>query len=223
MHPAALVDKAVKLRLDIVAICDHNSSENVRYVMRAAEDKPLVVIPGMEIATSEEVHVLALLPSINNLMGLQEIVYERLPGRNDEHVFGFQAVVNEKGEVEEINERLLIGATEIPIGELTEVIHSFGGLAVASHIDRESFSVISQLGFIDEGSGLDGLEISRALRIHEARRRYPELSHYPFLTSSDAHCLADIGAAATVMLLEAGTFEEVKMGVLHKEGRCIVG
>ncbi len=223
MHPAAIVREAVRRRLDVVAICDHNASENARYVVRAAEDTPLRVIPGMEITTSEEVHVLALLPGLDDLAGLQKIVYDRLPGRNDERLFGCQAVVNEKGEVEGINERLLIGATGIPMSELITVIHSFGGLAVASHIDRESFSVISQLGFIDEGSGLDGLEISRALRIEKARKRYPELSDYPFLTSSDAHCLADIGTAPTVMLLEAGTFEEVKMGVQNQEGRCIIG
>jgi len=222
IHPAALVDTALRRGLDVVAICDHNASENVRYVMRAAEHKPLTVIPGMEVATSEEAHVLALLPGLDDLVELQEIVYKRLPGRNDERLFGCQAVVNEQGEVEGFNEHLLIGATGIPMGELTGIIHSLGGVAIASHIDRESFSVISQLGFVDDESGLDGLEISRALKIEEARRRYPELSHYPFVASSDAHCLADIGTAVTVMRLAAGTFEELRMGVQREEGRRII-
>ncbi len=223
MHPAALVRKAVERRLDIVAICDHNASENVQYVMRAAQDEPLLIIPGMEITTSEEVHILALLPGLGALTGLQEIIYDHLPGRNDERIFGCQAVVNEKGEVEGINERLLAGATQISVSELVGTIHEFGGLAFASHIDRESFSVISQLGFIDEAGGFDALEISRALGIERARKRYPELSDYRFVTSSDAHCLSDIGSAAMVMRLAEMTFEEVKMAVEQREGRCVIG
>jgi len=222
MHPAALVRGAVAQRLDIIAICDHNSSENVRYVMRAAANEPLSVIPGMEITTSEEVHILALLPGLDDLAHVQKIVYDRLPGHNDERLFGCQAVVNEIGEVEEINERLLIGATEIGMGDLVEIIHSCGGLAVASHIDRESFSVISQLGFVDDDSGLDALEISRALGVQQGRKRYPELSRYPFIGSSDAHSLSDIGSATTAMRLGEGTFEEVKLAIRHAEGRCII-
>jgi hypothetical protein len=222
MHPAALVRGAVARGLDVIAICDHNTAENVQYVMRAAEREPLIIIPGMEITTSEEVHVLALLPGIESLAEIQTIVYDRLPGRNDERLFGCQAVVNEKGEVEQINERLLIGATEIPMSDLIGIIHSFGGLAIASHIDRESFSVISQLGFVDNDSGLDALEISRALGVRQARKRYPDLSHYPFVASSDAHRLSDIGSAATTMRLAEGTFEEVKLAIAYSEGRCVI-
>lgn len=209
--------------MDVIAICDHNASENVRYVIRAAQYGSLQIIPGMEITTSEEVHVLALLPGLDGLLGIQENIYDHLPGRNDERLFGCQAIVNEKGEVEGINERLLIGATQISLSDLIRIIHSFGGLAVASHIDRESFSAISQLGFIDDGSGFDALEISRVLGVEQARKRYPELSHYPFVTSSDAHCLADIGTAATMMRLAEGTFEEVKMAIQQREGRCVIG
>jgi 3',5'-nucleoside bisphosphate phosphatase len=222
MHPAALISGAAAQRLDVIAICDHNASENVRYVMQAAEHETIGVIAGMEITTSEEVHILALMPGLRALAQIQEIVYDRLPGRNDERLFGCQAVVNEKGEVEQINERLLIGATEIPMSDLIKTIHSLGGLAVASHIDRESFSVISQLGFVDEDSGLDALEISRALGVEKARKRYPELSHHTFVASSDAHCLADIGSAVTMMRLAEATFEEVKLAIQHREGRCVI-
>jgi PHP family Zn ribbon phosphoesterase len=108
------------------------------------------------------------------------------------------------------------------MSDLIGIIHSFGGLAIASHIDRESFSVISQLGFVDNDSGLDALEISRALGVRQARKRYPDLSHYPFIASSDAHCLSDIGSAATTMRLAEGTFEEVKLAIAYSEGRCVI-
>ena len=160
MHPKALVEKAVAAGLDILAICDHNSSENVSYVINAARGKNLKIFPGMEITTSEEVHFLALFDSLTDLARLQEIVYQHLAGKNDEDRFGVQAIVNENGEVEGLNDKLLIGATDIPLNDLLNHVHEQNGLAVASHIDRESFSVLSQLGFIDESINFDALEIS---------------------------------------------------------------
>ena len=150
MHPRALVEKALAAKLDILAICDHNSSENVPYVINAARGKNLKIFPGMEITTSEEVHLLAIFDSLSDLARLQEIVYQHLAGKNDEERFGVQAIVNENGEVEGINDKLLIGATDLPLNDLLNYVHELNGLAVASHIDRESFSVLSQLGFIDE-------------------------------------------------------------------------
>jgi predicted metal-dependent phosphoesterase TrpH len=71
MHPSALVEKAVAAGLDILAICDHNSSENVPYIINAARGKNLKIFPGMEITTSEEVHLLALFDSLSDVGGLQ--------------------------------------------------------------------------------------------------------------------------------------------------------
>lgn len=222
MHPAAIVRECVSVGLDIIAICDHNASENVQYVMNAARETPLVVLPGMEMTTKEEVHVLALFACMDHLMALQGEVYQHLKGLNDEQLFGIQAIVNEIGEVEGFNERLLIGATDIPLHDAVDLIHAQGGLAVAAHIDRQSFSVISQLGFIPEDVPFDALEISALLGIQEGRRRYPELGSYPFITSSDAHFLHDIGRTCTRMVLEEGTFGEIRMALNGQDGRHVL-
>ena len=219
MHPRAIVDRALAVGLDIIAVCDHNASENVRHVVKAVGERPLAVIGGMEITSAEEVHVLALFDSLDDLDRMQAIVYESLIGLNDERLFGIQAIVNERGEVEGFNERLLIGATQIPLPELVGRIHEFGGLAVASHIDRESFSVISQLGFIDAASGFDALEVSRVLGIAAARLKFPQHLDYPFITSSDAHFIDEIGTAATRMCLESATQAEVRMAFERRGGR----
>jgi len=100
MSPKAIVEKSLKENLDIIAICDHNSSENVTYAMKAAAGKPLVVLPGMEVTTREEVHLIALFDRLEEVEELQAKVYNRLPGVNDERIFGCQAVVNELDEVE---------------------------------------------------------------------------------------------------------------------------
>jgi len=222
MHPKALVERALARHLDIIAVSDHNASANVPYVMAAAAGKNIRIIPAMEITTSEEVHLLALFGSLSDLLELQSIVDRHLFGENDEDRFGVQAVVNERGEVEGLNNQLLIGATDLPIDAIVDIIHGLRGLAVPAHIDRESFSVLSQLGFIDESSHFDALEISKRMGMREGRIRYAELARYPFVTSSDAHFLKDIGTSTTPILLKEATFEEIRMAVFGQNGRQIL-
>ena len=168
MHPMALVQRAIEAKLDMIAICDHNSSANVPYVIKAAQTSKLKILPGMEITTSEEVHLLAIFDSVSNLISLQNIIDQHLPGENDEKRFGVQAIVNENGEVEGINNQLLIGATDLSLDTLIGYIHQFDGLAIAAHIDRESFSVLSQLGFIDDNAAFDAVEITPLMGFDQA-------------------------------------------------------
>ncbi len=222
MHPGAIVREALEQQLDIIAICDHNTGENVQYVTKAAENTALTVLPGMEVTSREEVHVIALLEQYEQLLRLQEYVYEHLSGLNDEDAFGLQVIVNEIGEVEGFNERLLIGATDIPMEELVDRIHDHGGLAIAAHIDRPSFSVISQLGFVPRHVPFDALEISARLPLTQARSRFPELESYPFVTSSDAHFIRDLGAASTKMHLHGASLGEIRKALHREEGRYVL-
>lgn len=221
MYPRAVVEKAIAEQLDVIAICDHNATENVQYVLRSVEGKHLTVIPGMEITSSEEVHVLALFDTLDDLMKIQNIVYDHLPGTNREEIFGCQAIVNDLDEVEGFNDRFLLGATELSLLEIIHHIHGFGGLVIASHIDRESFSIIGQLGFIDPDIPLDALEVTYRTGIRGARSKYPELSCFPFVESSDAHFIKEIGQGVTTMFLERGTISELKMAFEHRRGRYI--
>jgi predicted metal-dependent phosphoesterase TrpH len=222
MHPQPLVEKALASHLNVIAICDHNSSENIPYVLRAAQGKNLKIFPGMEITSSEEVHIIALFESLDGLSVIQQNVYQNLKGENNEDRFGMQIIVNELGEVEGFNKKLLIGATEIPLNELLEQIHQQNGLTIASHIDRESFSVLSQLGFIDESFQFDALEVSALLDLQKARAQYPELKQYALITSSDAHYLEDIGKVSTKIIMENPSLSELKMAFLRQNGRQIL-
>lgn len=221
MYPRAVVDKAVVEKLDIIAICDHNASENAQFVLRSAEGKPLIVLPGMEITSSEEVHLLALFDTLDGLTKIQNIIYGHLSGMNREEIFGCQAIVNDLDEVEGFNDRFLLGAVKLSLPEIVDQIHGFGGLVIASHIDRESYSIISQLGFIDPDVHLDALEVTHNTGFKEARIKYPELSAYPFIESSDAHFINDIGQVATTIFLERGTISELKMAFRRQGGRYI--
>jgi predicted metal-dependent phosphoesterase TrpH len=220
MSPKGILASAAKKDIDIIGICDHNSSENSLAVMNAAKKVNVTVLPGMEVTSQEEVHVLALFDEIENALKLQEDVYKNLPGENDEKAFGMQVVVNEKEEVLGFNNKLLIGATTIPLEKVIRLIHSFSGIAIASHIDRESFSIIGQLGFIPHNLELDALEISPNITFKEARKRYED--NYPITCSSDAHYPDDIGKGFTSFLLEDITVAEIKKALNNEEGRKLV-
>jgi predicted metal-dependent phosphoesterase TrpH len=222
MFPRAVVSMALARRLDIIAICDHNASENVQYVIKAAEGTGLAVFPGMEITSSEEVHVLALFDRLENLNPLQDLVYRHLPGKNDEDRFGCQAIVNEHDEVEGLSEKLLIGATGLPLQRIVDEIHLLGGLAIAAHIDRESFGILGQLGFVPEGLPLDALEVTRRTGLAEARRRHPEYARFAIIESSDSHVITDIGKGITRALLSEATTAEMKMAFENRDGRRIL-
>ena len=108
--------------------------------------------------------------------------------------------------------KLLIGATDLTLEAAVDAIHGFGGLAVASHIDRQSFGILGQIGFIPEGLPLDALEVSPAAL--SARR-----DDFPVITSSDAHRLDDIGRSSTVFLLEEPSVEEIGRALRNEGGR----
>ena len=222
MYPSAVVAASLNWGLDIIGICDHNASENVRYVIKAAENTPLTVFPGMEVTSKEEVHILGLFENVESLYKLQEIVYGALPGENDEDIFGCQAIVNELDEVEGFNKRLLIGSTTLSLRYLTEAIKDLQGIAVAAHIDRESFGIIGQLGFIPDDVRFDALEVSFRTDFRTARLRYPELAHQPIIQSSDAHRIEEIGRGGTVIRLEKPTVAELKLALSRRGGRYIV-
>src|SRR5512136_751177 len=82
MYPNNIVKRAIKKGLDMIAICDHNSIENACYCIEAANGKDLTVIPGMEITSAEEAHILALFGNLDDAKKMQQVVYENLHGVN---------------------------------------------------------------------------------------------------------------------------------------------
>ncbi len=221
MSPVRIVKQARECGLDMIAICDHNAAENVTYARAVGEKTGVAVIRGMEITSREEVHVLGLFDSNRSLKHMADWVYENLPGVNDEHAFGAQYVADEEDYVVDVNPHLLIGATTLSLGEIVERIHREGGLAIASHIDREGFGIIGQLGFIPPGLELDALEVSPRMPMTVAQQEFSEYS-LPIITSSDAHCLADIGKSRTGFLMEAPCVSELRKALRAEAGREVV-
>lgn len=220
MLPMAIVKEAKKNNLQMIAICDHNSVENVEAVKKAGKRVGLVVMAGIEITSQEEVHMLGLFSKMRALWNIQDMVYKNLSADNDENFFGEQIIADEYDRVIGSNKRLLIGATGLTLEKIVDAIHQLGGLAVASHIDRESFSIISQLGFIPGGLTLDALEIS-PLASREIRYSFSQRYDFPLLTFSDAHYLDDIGQSSSSFLIEEASIEEIKRALMDDNARKV--
>lgn len=222
MTPRKIVEQAQKKNLEIIAITDHNSAENAGSVMAAAQDTGLCVIPGIEVTTSEEAHIVGLFENSVDALSMQTLVYDHLqPGENDDHLFGMQVIANAFDEVEGMNRRLLIGATNLGLSEVVAAIHSLNGLAVAAHIDREAFSVVGQLGFIPEGLNLDAVEISRKMTLTQARARFKEYERFAFIRASDAHDIGEVGISPTNFLVAGPEMPELKLAFKGENGRRI--
>ncbi len=220
MVPTAIVKQAKTVGLDMVAVCDHNSVANVAAVASVGEREQLCVIPGIEIASREEVHILGLFGPELDLVGLQRLVDENLEGVNEEDAFGLQVVVDERDEPTDVETKLLIGATALTLEEVVATIHAFGGLAIAAHIDREGFGLIGQLGFIPRGLPLDALEVSPRASQSEWDGRWQ--GEFPVITSSDAHHLEEIGRVSTRFQAEEASFDEIRKALKGQDGRKVL-
>jgi hypothetical protein len=144
IFPRRIVERALESGLDIIALTDHNTAENAAAAVRAAEGTRLTVLPGMEIASAEEVHVLGLFESMDDILPVQKEVFRSLPDVPAGARFvEDQVIVDAEDGVTGFSPRFLLAATRLDVREVVDLIHRCGGLAIAAHVDRPSFSVIS--------------------------------------------------------------------------------
>lgn len=188
MTPNNIVGMAFIKQLDAIAVCDHNTAENLPAVQEVADMMGVVLLPGMELTTREEAHMLCYFPDVDSCLTFSRAVHDHLPPiPNRPEFFGRQ--VRMDGQDEEIGEEdtLLISALDWSFEECEQQIHRHGGLCVPAHINRGSNGVINALGFLPGGARYDALEVSDAVKMPDI-----DLSGYRILRSSDAHYLENI-------------------------------
>lgn len=191
MTPNNIVNMALLNGLDVIAITDHNSCDNVRAVMEVAKGTELLVIPGMEVETKEEIHVVCLFSSLDDVYNVQKEIYKRLPRqKNSEKIFGEQLILNAQDEIVGRLDNLLTFAADLSIDDLQDLVATYKGAFIPAHIDRPSYSIISNLGMIPKNMQLSTLEISRFADYEVYAQKY---DNYLLLQSSDAHDLGYIG------------------------------
>ncbi len=193
MTPHNIVNLSKIMGFDIIALTDHNTSRNCPAVMKAGEEAGIIVIPGMELCTAEEVHVICLFPTLEKALEFSDYVYSTLPPiKNKPGIFGEQLICDEKDTVIGTEEKLLITASSISCMKVVDVVSSFGGVCYPAHIDRSSFSILSNLGSIDESFGFTCAEIYDTTKENELKEKHPHLNKLKIISDSDAHYLENM-------------------------------
>lgn len=198
MTPGNICAMAKLAGLEIVALTDHNTCGNVRAFMKRAEENGLVGVPGMELTTREEVHVVCLFPDCDAAERFSEVVSARLPDiQNKPHIFGNQLYIGEDDLPCGEEPRLLLPAADIGIYDTVAMAEEYGGIAFPAHIGRDAFSLLAVLGLWDDSLGFTLTEgTAGGVSV-------------PHIVNSDAHRLDAIPDAQRTLTIETPTAKAV--------------
>lgn len=215
MTPANIVGMAVVKELDVIALTDHNTCKNCPAFLKVAEAYGVVALPGMELTTTEEVHVVCLFENLEDAMRFDAYVYEHLMDiKNEESIFGAQLIVNEDDEVIGKVDKLLINATDIDFDAVAGLMEEFHGIMIPAHLDKSTTSLLSNLGFIPPDSTFGIAEIKDLKNLHRLQEQHPYLKDCMIVSDSDAHYLPDIHEPTYTMLVPelsvSGVFAALK-------------
>ena len=198
MTPNNIVNMAKLNELDIIAVTDHNSCKNCSAAVKVGQEVGVTVVPGMELTTSEDIHVLCLFPDLESAESFDSYVYDKLMKfPNDAEIFGHQYIMDENDEIVGEEDKLLINSCDISIMNVKEIVNSFGGVAIPAHVNRDSYSIIAVLGEIVPECKFDYIEVSRSGN--------PENYNFPSIMNSDAHYLENISEKERFIELEENT------------------
>ena len=193
MTPNNIAGMAYIKGLQIIALTDHNTCRNAPALIRAAEQYGLIVLPGMELTTQEEVHVVCLFSELDDAMAFDAYVYERLMKiRNKVDIFGEQIIMNELDEPIGEEEYFLTNATEISFDQVYDAVTAHHGIMIPAHLDKSTTSLLSNLGFIPPDSRFTCAEVKNLDKLHGLLQEHPYLQNCRIISDSDAHYLTDI-------------------------------
>ena len=193
MTPFNLVNTAKIFGFDIIALTDHNSCRNCRAAMEAAKAAGITVVPGMELCTSEEIHVVCLFPTIESAERFSDFVHANIPPvKNRVEIFGDQLVMDSTDNVVGTEELLLNTASYFSIDEVPDLVKEYGGVCFPAHIDRHSYSILSALGDFSETLDVRAFELTMQADEDYYRNTYPATQGKILFRDSDAHYLENI-------------------------------
>ena len=221
MIPPLIVREALERGIDLIAVTDHNASANVGAVVEAASGTGLSVLAGIELETSEAIHVVCLFDELEALEAWQRVVDARSPDlENDIDYYGEQFVVDATGDFVRREPRLLLASTGISLKEAVEDVAKLGGIAIPAHVDAPKYSLLGALGSVPDGLKVEALEISRNLDPSTAAERYPQLRGYPLLQNGEVHRLSEF-LGANRLELAAPTVAELRLALRGEAGRSL--
>jgi PHP family Zn ribbon phosphoesterase len=221
MSPKKIVETAIQKGINFIAVTDHNAYKNSIQISKFVERNLIHALYGMEIQTSEEVHLLALFDSVEKVKEFGNIIYEHLPNvPNNPDYFGDQVVVDENEEIIKFEEKLLINSIDLNLDEVLNLVELYEGISILSHVNAAHFSIVSQLGFIPKNLKVEAVEVLYNTEASKIKNEeIPGVSLYPVVTFSDAHYLEEIGRGYVVFNIEEPTVGEIKKALKGLEGR----
>ncbi len=217
MTPCNIVNMCQLMEIDTIAVSDHNTIGNVEAVTAAAQQVGIHVIPAMEVETAEEIHVLTLFPDLSAAKQIATLVYDALPNiDNREDIFGQQVYLDDEDRVLGYEKKLLISPTSLSIDRLFDAVLSVDGIAIPAHVDRHSYSILTNLGFIPPDLPVSCIELSRTTEdVAAFLSARTELKGYAVLQNSDAHRLESLVLPPAQLPCEFETlFDYCRGGVL---------
>lgn len=222
MSPVNIIQKALEMKLQIIAITDHNCTKQAPLIKRMAAEKGLFVLCGAEINSIEEVHCLTFFETYDQLKEFQFFIDQHMqPFPNHPDRFGDQIVVDEEEMIVEEIPYLLTNSLDSGLSEIEQKVHQLGGIVIPAHVDRPYNGLFSQLGFIPTDFSADAFELSK-----HADNSWATNGKIPRGTSivrnSDAHHLHQIGERYTMFEMEKCSFQEIKKALKHQNGRRVI-
>lgn len=197
MTPNNMVGMAAISGLEIIAITDHNTCKNAPAVLKAAEEAGILAIPGMELCTSEEAHVVCLFETLDGAMEFDRYIYDNMPHiKNKPEIFGEQRILDENDELVGTLDDLLLVASFIGADEVKALCGQYGGTAFPAHVDRDSYSVTAALGSMPPDGGYTFAEVTREADLDAVKQLYPELNGMGIVRDSDSHYLDTLATSA---------------------------
>jgi Predicted metal-dependent phosphoesterases (PHP family) len=193
MTPNNMAGMAALKELDAIALTDHNSCRNCGVFMKAAEKYGICAIPGMEVCTEEEIHVICLFPVLLAAEEFSRYIYEKTPNiKNNVEIYGHQYITDENDQIIDEEPKLLVNACSVSVMKIPELVKLHNGVCFPAHIDKKSYSILSVLGTIPEECGFKTAEISKPQMIESLCEKHELLRRMNIMTNSDAHYLWDI-------------------------------
>ena len=201
--PNNLAGMAALNGIQIMALTDHNTCRNCPSFFAAAKRYGVIPVPGMELTTAEDIHVVCLFENLEDALAFNDEIDTRrilIPNRKD--IFGDQFLMDEADEIAGEEPHLLSNATTVSLDEAPELVKKFGGVAYPAHIDRESNGVIAVLGTFPESPVFTAAELHFAKNLATYPEEFPVLKEKTLVVSSDAHFLGDLREENESFLLE---------------------
>ena len=183
--------------LQLIAITDHNSLKQQYYLEKIIEHDILKgkidYAHGVELQSSEEIHLLAYFKKGSNLNVIQEWIDKHLiKVKNQSDYYGNQYIFNEFDEVIGIEDNLLISSLDLNVYQIVKKVHEFNGVVILAHVMAKRYGIYEVYHGIPDDLNYDGIEVESIKQLNELKQLCKHLKDDYVFFNSDAHNLESI-------------------------------